>query len=403
MTNETLARTSRDPRRVLVAHNSYRHAGGEDAVVAAEIELLVRRGHEVIELRRDNADIESSGGIGLAVGSLWSRRAHAEIRELIDHHRPDVVHIHNTLPLLSPAVHWAASEAGAAVVQTLHNFRLACPQAMFLREGKVCEACLGRTPLPAIMHACYRGSRAQSSVVTSMLVLHRAIGTWRDKVDRFIALSQFSRGKFIESGLLADRISVKPNFVEECAVKELRRDAFLFVGRLAPEKGIEVLAEASMNTAGVSVRVVGSGPESARLAGLPRIVSVGELSPALVSAEMDKAIALLVPSVCFETFGRVVVEAYSRGLPVIASRIGSLAELVNDGRTGLLFRTGDASDLAQVMDWAQSNRDLMAEMGRNARACYESLYTPEINYGQMMTIYESAIETRRSRYAVRQA
>ena len=403
MMSELLEQGGHEPRRVLVAHNSYHHAGGEDAVVASEIDLLLRRGHEVVELRRNNAVIAGTSGAGLAVDSMWSRHAHAETRRLIDRHRPDVVHIHNTLPLLSPAIHWAASDAGVAVVQTLHNFRLVCPQAMFLRRGKVCEECLGRSPMPAVVHACYRGSRTQSGVVASMLVLHRAIGTWQNKVDRFIALSRFSRDKFIESGLPEDRIAVKPNFVEAGTALERHRRRFLFVGRLSEEKGISILADACVRAPHLAVRVIGSGPEVRHVHGVAGVCLMGSLDQASVRSEMERATALILPNLSYENFPRTVVEAFAAGLPVIASRLGSLPELVEEGATGLLFRAGDAADLARAMTWAEAHPERMAQMGRNARDCYESLYTPEINYGQLMTIYESAIETRRSRDAVRQA
>ena len=387
------------PLRVLVVHNAYQQAGGEDGVVAAEVALLLRRGHEVIEMRRDNAEIWRIGRAHLAAQTLWSHAAHREAAELVAQHRPDIVHVHNTLPLLSPSVHWAAASSGAAVVQTLHNFRLACPQAMFLRDGKVCEDCLGRVPLPAVVHGCYRGSRAQSAVVASMLVLHRAIGTWRHEVDRFIALSEFSRGKFIEAGLHPERIVVKPNFVEAGRVVERRRADFVFVGRLSQEKGIDVLAQASEG-AHAKVRVVGDGPEAHRLAGSPRIARLGRLDADGVRAEMEQAVALVVPSICFENFPRTIVEAYASALPVIASRLGSLAELVIEGETGLLFRAGDAADLARAMRWAEANPEQMAEMGRNARARYEALYTPGVNYVQLMATYRAAFEAMRSRRSV---
>lgn len=384
--------------RVLVAHNAYMHAGGEDAVVTAEIELLASFGHTVIELRRDNSEVASRGRLGLAVDAHWSRQAHADLRALIERSRPDVVHVHNTLPLLSPSVHWAAAGAGVAVVQTLHNFRLACPQAMFLREGKVCEDCLGRAPLPAVMHACYRGSRAQSAVVASVVVLHRALGTWSDKVDRFIALSEFSRGKFVDAGLPPERITVKANFVPARKPLARERSAYLFVGRLAEEKGIAVLGRAA-SLAGLPVRIVGSGPEARHLAAVPGILQFGTIGADEVRNQMEQAKALLLPSICYENFPRTIVEAYACGLPVIASRIGSLLELVEHGQTGMLFESGDAADLARTMRWAEDHPDEMAEMGRRARQRYEERYTPEINHAQLIAIYQAAMAERAARRA----
>jgi glycosyltransferase involved in cell wall biosynthesis len=382
--------------RVLVAHNAYRHAGGEDSVVESEVALLREHGHTVIEMRRDNADVEAIGRLPLLAQTLWSRRTQAEARALIALHRPHVAHIHNTLPLLSPSLHWACAEAGVAVVQTLHNFRLACPQAMFLRDGQVCEDCLGRAPLPAIRHGCYRGSRAQTAVVATMLVAHRAIGTWRDKVDRFVALTEFSRDKFIQAGIAPERIAVKPNFVDSGPRSEGHRQGFLFVGRLSKEKGTAVLARACLASPEFDLRVVGSGPEAHRLDGIARLTRLGTLDTAAVHDEMGRATALVVPSICFETFGRVVVEAYARGTAVIASRIGSLAELVEHEVTGLLFRPGDSEDLARTLQWAMAHPELMGNMGRRARERYDALYTPAANCRQLIAIYREAIASRRS-------
>ena len=378
------------PIRVLVAHNAYREPGGEDAVVAAETALLASHGNEVVELRRDNAAIEATNLAGLALNSIWSKRTYAEARSLIARTSPGVVHVHNTLPLLSPSLHWAAADAGVPVVQTLHNFRLACPQAMFLRDGKVCEECLGRAPLPAVVHGCYRGSRVQSAVVSTMLVTHRVLGTWMHKVERFIALSAFSASKFVALGIDAGRIVVKPNFVAGGEPRASKRSGFLFVGRLAPEKGLQVLVAAASLSPYDTIRIAGTGPEEHRLHGRPSLHRLGLLKPADVRDEMGRAVALLLPSLSFENFPMTVVEAYAAGLPVIASRIGSLAELVQHGETGLLFRPGDAADLAATMQWASSHPGEMAAMGTNARALYEMKYTPQANYRQLIDIYESA-------------
>ncbi|MBC8058873.1 MAG: glycosyltransferase, partial [Rhizobiales bacterium] len=232
--------------RVLVVHNAYQQHGGEDGVVAAEIALLRRNGHEVGEMRRDNHEIETASRARVAVETLWSNQTHAQALALLERERPDVVHVHNTFPLISPSLYWACAKAGVPVVQTLHNFRLACPQAMFLREGKVCERCIGKAaPWPALVHGCYRESRVQTAVVVGMLALHRTLRTFERKVTRYIALNEFCRAKFIEAGLPAQRIAVKPNFVDAARPQRLRaRHGFLFVGRLSPEKGIDTLRAA---------------------------------------------------------------------------------------------------------------------------------------------------------------
>jgi len=376
--------------RIVVAHNAYQHAGGEDMVAAAEVALLRANGHEVIEYRRHNDELASIGGLAAAAGTLWSRRTVADLRRLVQQHRPQVVHAHNTFPLLSPSLFWAAAEGGVPSVLTLHNFRLLCPQAMLLRDGRHCERCVGRLPWPGVVHGCYRGSRTQTAVLAGMLTLHRAIGTFTHKVGRYIALTEASRGRFVEGGLPADRIVVKPNFVDLPAPPEHARSGLLFVGRLAPEKGVALLAEAARALPVASLRVLGGGPESARLTGTPAVEMLGPRPFDRVVDEMQRAVALLLPSQCFENFPRTLVEAFACGLPVIASRFGALAELVRDGVTGWLVDPADPSAWATAMQRALAEPARMAEMGCAARAEYEARFGPAENHRRLMQIYAEA-------------
>jgi glycosyltransferase involved in cell wall biosynthesis len=382
---------SRSVHKVLVVHNTYRHRGGEDSVVESEVALLRSRGHEVRDYRRHNDDADTDRPLALAAQALWSRRTVDEVGAVLALERPDIVHVHNTLPLVSPSVYWACAHAGIPVVQTLHNFRLACPQAMFLREGQVCEQCLGRAPWPAVVHGCYRESRAQTAVVAATVGLHRMLGTWRNKVARYIALNEFCRDKFIEAGLPSDRVVVKPNFVDAPPSAPARpREGFLYVGRLSVEKGITVLLDAARQVGNPGVRVVGSGPEADRVQGTPGVVGVGALPAAAVLQEMCAARALVIPSIWYENHPRALVEAYACGTPVIASRLGALATLVDEGRTGLLFDAGDAADLARVLRWANEHPGKMGEMGRQARAVYDAEYTPERGYDRLVAVYDDA-------------
>lgn len=381
--------------RVLVVHNSYQQAGGEDSVVASEVELLRAHGHEVECYGRSNHEIGAMSHLELARDTLWSPRSTDELSQLIERFAPDIMHVHNTFPLISPAAYWSADAAGIPVVQTLHNFRLLCPQAMFLREGKVCEDCAGTLPWRGVVRGCYRDSIPQSLVLTAMLTLHRTLGTYRSKVARYIALSEFGRDKFIAGGLPAGRIVVKPNFVDFEPPVETHREGFLYVGRLSPEKGVTLLADAlsaQADTAtAMQLRVAGTGPEAGCLDGIPGVAMLGGLDGGQVRVEMGRALALLMPSVWYEGFPRTLVEAYGCGLPVIASRLGSLPELVEEGVTGLLFESGNVADLATKMHWALAHPAEMAEMGRRARRRYEERYTAERNYGHLMQIYESVL------------
>ena len=377
--------------RVLLVHNAYQLRGGEDAVVEAEFELLCNRGHAVERFQRHNNELASVSAASAAIDTIWSRQSVATLRTTLQRFQPNVVHFHNTFPLISPAAYWAVRAAGLPVVQTLHNFRLHCPQAMYLREGKVCQDCIGKLPWRSVQHGCYRDSRMQSAVLTGMLAVHRALGTYRNKVTRYIALNEFCRRKFIEGGLPAERIVIKPNFVDFVQVPSPVRDGFLFVGRLSAEKGVAVLIAAWQMLTSGTLRVVGSGPESHLLGDIARLSALGALSGQAVQLQMASATALVLPSICYDSFPRTLVEAFACALPVIASRLGPLADLVEEGVTGLLFNPADALDLAKKMQWAQAHPERMAEMGRNARAKYEAEFSADINYTQLIAIYQDAI------------
>ncbi|MCH8180565.1 MAG: glycosyltransferase [Proteobacteria bacterium] len=391
--------------RVLVVHNAYQQRGGEDSVVASETALLQQHGHAVDTWLRHNDDVAGVSKLSLAAQALWSRGSADEVTQRIARFRPDVVHVHNTLPLVSPSVFWAAHRAGVPVVQTLHNFRLMCPQAMFLREGKTCEDCLGRVPWRGVVRGCYRHSVTQTGVVAATVVLHRGLGTYERAVTRCIALSEFSRRKFIEGGLAPERVLIKPNFVEDAGdgLAEGRRGG-LFVGRLSDEKGVGVLLEAlrlQPAQARADVEVIGEGEWSPQAQALLGGRAPGFLPVSDILERMKRAAYLLLPSLCGENFPRTLAEAYCCGLPVIASRIGALAELVEDGVTGLLFETGNAADLAARLAWAEAHPAQMQAMGRAARARYEARYTPAANHDRLIEIYEEAIGAMAAEQALR--
>ena len=377
--------------RILVAHNAYQQRGGEDSVVEAEAALLASRGHAVERFLRHNDAIADMSRLDAAVQTVWSAPAARDFEAVLRAFRPDVVHVHNTFLLMSPAIYWVANRLRVPVVQTLHNFRLLCPSAMFLREGKVCEDCLGRLPWRGATRACYRGSRPASAALAGMLTVHRLAGTWRNKVTRYIALNEFCRDKFVTGGLPAERIVVKPNFVELEPPAERDRSGFVFVGRLSAEKGVEVLLDGLARAGGLGLKVIGSGPEVSRFEGRDGVEMLGSLERKDVCAQMSGALALVFPSIWYETFGLVIVEAFASGTPIIGSRLGVVPDLVEDGVTGLLFNPGDASDLAEKLRWAQAHPGEMAAMGRAARARYEALYTADRNYVQLMKIYQEAI------------
>lgn len=385
------------PMRVLMVHAAYQQRGGEDSVVDTEVTLLRDHGHEVQLYLRHNDEATSAGRISVASQALWSRRSEADVGRLVETFKPDVVHVHNTWPMVSPSVYWPAFKAGVPVVQTLHNFRLMCPQAMFLREGKICEDCLGTLPWRGVLRGCYRKSRVQTALLASTVQLHRAVGSYERAVTLFVALSAFSKSKFVQGGLDADRIVIKPNFVEDTGDGMLdQRTGGLFVGRLSDEKGISVLLDA-LRLGQAPVTVIGDGDWGQQTRQQLGDHALGFRPVAEILSRMKSAAYLVLPSLCGENFPRTIAEAYSCGLPVIASRLGAMAELVDDGKTGLLFEVGNVRDLADKLAWAEAHPQEMLRMGRAARQRYLERYTPDRNHDELMAIYRKAQSLIRTR------
>jgi exopolysaccharide biosynthesis WecB/TagA/CpsF family protein len=398
--------------KILIVHNEYQNRGGEDCVVAAESRLLANAGHEIVYYGRTNHEIGHPSLIqaaSLASNAIWSRDSYRAIRELIIRERPDVAHFHNTFPLISPSAYSACRDSGVPVVQTLHNYRLLCPRADLLRDGRLCEDCVGKwSSWPGVVHACYRESRAATSAVAAMLAVHRTLGTWQKKVDVYIALSEFARRKFLEGGLPDHKIVVKGNFVEKsnCVDSGLRpaEEYGIYVGRLAPEKGLRQLLEAwKASGASLRLRIVGDGPLRAQLEldrqnlDLPNVEFAGHLDHERALDAVQHARFLALPSQCYEAFPMVIAEAYACGVPVIAANHGAMAEMVEDGRTGLLFAPGNSQDLAAKIRLACTEAARLAEMGIAARAKFDREYAAESNLARLLSIYERAIAVAKSR------
>lgn len=393
--------------KILRVHCHYQQDGGESGVERAERALLRDAGHEVVVYERHNDEIASMGPgqrLALAAKTVWAWDTHRELCSLLARERPDVAHFTNTFPLISPSGYDACREAGVPVVQSLHNYRLLCPAATFLRDGLPCEDCARRSLWQGVRHRCYRDSRAATAVVATMLALHRVRGTWSERVDAYIALTEFARQKLVAGGLPAERIFVKPNFAADPGPREEAGEYALFVGRLSPEKGLATLVGAwSELGMRVPLRVVGDGPQDAwlrqelRRRGLRDVQLEGRLPRARVLELLRRARFLILPSEWYEGLPLVLVEAFACGTPVVAARLGALAELVDAGRTGLHFAPRDPADLAAAVGWAWQHEKRLEDMGRAARAEYEARYTPARNLEQLLGIYERVRETQPQR------
>lgn len=430
---------------ILLVHNRYQRPGGEDQVFEAEGELLRAHGHKVVPYEVHNDAVEGMGRLALVLRTLWNRDTVRAVRALIRTHRPDVVHCHNTFPLISPSVFWACRRAGVPVVLTVHNYRLTCLNAYLFRDGRVCERCFGRFPWAGLRYRCYRDSLAASAVAALTWFLHfRLLRTYHRCVGRFIALTEFGRAKLLALGLPEDRVVVKPNLV---AVPDPTADGLggrasstadgacaggggeerqaggprpaaaasagprvIFVGRLSSEKGVDVLIRAwrlaeGRLPAGACLTVVGDGPERAALEALAAfsgpqasvppnlhapIFFAGRQPREEVLRMLRASSVLVLPSLCYETFGIAAAEAFLCGCPVIVSDHGALAELVEDGRTGFRFPPGDVAALGETLVRALGDPASLSAMGRRARErVLSSDSEPGRNHARLLEIYGS--------------
>ncbi len=385
--------------KILVVHNYYQCRGGEDQCFEDEVAQLESHGHEVIQYIQHNDSIQNRNHFSVALTTLWSRKSYRAVRELIRQHRPDVMHCTNTFPLISPSVYYAAAKESVPVVQALHNFRMICPGTYLLRDGKVCEQCVGKAfAWPAIQHRCYRASTAGSITVASLLSLHRLMRSWRNKVHAFYTLTEFSKRKLSGLGVEPERIVVKHNCVNPTPPPPNfpQDDYVIFAGRLSPEKGINVMLDAwNDHNPPCKLMIVGDGPLADMVAEAekrnPMIDWVGQKSLQEVLHLMGSARCLVMPSVYYETFGRTIIEAYSVGTPVVVSRFGAMQELVRDGETGKLFERGNSADLIQKVAEVISDPARHQQLKRNARIEFEDNFTVDHNFQKLMDIYALAI------------
>lgn len=386
--------------RILIAHNRYQQPGAEDQVFTAEADLLADRGHEVIRYELHNNSIKSTGKLKLARNTIWNPRSAESIQLLVRYNQVEVAHFHNTFPVMSPSVYRAARDEGAAVVQTLHNFRLVCPGNTMFRDNHLCEDCLGKAlPWPSVLHACYRGDRPATAVSAAMLAYHRAAGTWSNNIDAYVALSEFNRSLFCRAGLSEASIFVKPNFLKSDPGPGTRKRAgALFAGRLIAEKGISTLLTA-WNRIGwkLPLTIFGDGPlrnevASAAEASGGSVRWLGWRSRSEVDEALGAASIVISPSVWIEAGPLSVIESFARGTPVIASRLGSLAEFVTPDVSGYLFDPGNAASLVEAVEKFLELPDCGSRMREAARAIFLDMYSAEPAYNNMLTLYDFALK-----------
>lgn len=395
--------------RILLSHNFYRSnaPSGENQVFAAEKYLLTSHSNQIMDFTRHSDEIAKSGVLGIIQGALltaWNPRMAKAVKQRVEEFQPDVVHVHNTFPLLSPAIFHAVGKRAARVL-TLHNYRLFCPAAIPMRDGKVCTKCLDkRSPMPAMIHGCYRGSRAATLPLAFSVGLHRLLNTWTDQVDAYICLSEFQRELMIEAGLPRAKLHVKPNFYPgnpAIVAWPDRKPYVVFAGRLTAEKGVINLLRAwqAWGQSAPELRLVGDGElrsELERMATGFRVRFLGQLSSDEAQDEIANARLQILPSECFEGFPMVVREAFAFGTPAAVSDIGPLPSIVQHGKSGVVFQPANPQSLLHSVRTAWETPGLLEHLGKGARAEFENKYTEDANYATLQEIYRKAIEVSRN-------
>jgi len=388
--------------KILLIHNQYQIRGGEEHNVKQIKELLEEKGHSVILYMLDNLGINSFSlwqRLFLPLRILFSFKSYREVINLIKNRAPDIAHIHNIFPLISPSIYYALKRINVPVVQTVHNYRLLCPNGLFLNnEGKICEKCKRGNFFNAVIGKCYRNSYIQTFGMAFTLYLHRKLKTFTNKIDIFISPSNFLKKKLIEGGIPEEKIVIKPHFTKCKEIKPSYEfdNCAVYMGRLSREKGLFTLLKTWKEITDVTLKIMGNGPIRSELEnfviqkGVTNVEFLGFIKGPKRFEVLKKAMFTVFPSECYESFAYVVIESFACGVPVIASRIGAVAELIEDGITGFLFEPGNANDLSQKISMSIENKELLLKMRHNARKLAEELYSENIGYKNLMKVYQKA-------------
>ncbi|HNR69682.1 MAG TPA: glycosyltransferase family 4 protein [bacterium] len=386
--------------KILQAHNYYQFSGGEDVVLSAEHQLLSEKNHFVKQLLVNNNEIKNYSLIQklkIVFSPSDSSIFQGKIKYILNSTNFDILHCHNFYPLLSPGLFYYSKSTTTANLLTLHNFRLLCANASLFRNNNICEECINKSLYCSLKYKCYRNSRIATFAVARMVETHKKMRTWQHEIDAYICLTEFSRRKFRQGGLPNDKLFIKPNFLEFDPGFEITTGKyFLFIGRLETVKGVQLLPEVAGQVSR-PINVIGQGTLLQSFRNVNNLKYLGQQKRSNVMKHLHNAICLILPSLWYEMMPMTILEAFACAKPVIASRLGAMAELIQDGVTGLLFEPGSAEDLAKKMNWAIEHPEEMKQMGLNARREYERKYTAETNYKILIEIYQAAIENKKKR------
>jgi glycosyltransferase involved in cell wall biosynthesis len=388
--------------KILLCHNFYRTFGGEDSAVIALKQTLQSKGVSVIFYSRDNKETSRYGlaqKLFLFPNIFFSLRTYRDIKKIATECKPDVAHIHNIFPLISPSIYSALKRAKVPIVQTIHNFRFLCPNGRFYSKGRICERCKNGNYIYAIVRKCYRSSYILSFLYAASIWLHRILGTFSKKVDKAICLSNFTASKLTERLFRPEKTVVISNFLKTDFASDCRLEKYaVFMGRLSEEKGLFTLIRAFEGTEKFGLKIIGDGPmeeklkEYVRRREISNVELLGFVEGGKRFEILKKSMFSIVPSEWYENQPMAVLEAFAFGVPVIASKVGALEEMVEDGKNGLLFQMGNSNDLKDKIKHFIDNTGKRTRCSEYARHCAETKYSAETNYLKLLKIYKEVIE-----------
>jgi glycosyltransferase involved in cell wall biosynthesis len=389
--------------KIVYCHNYYRFRGGEDVSFESDVDLLRSRGHEVIPFTLDNRTWDSSP-MRMAIQSIWNTEAAKALKGLLQREKPDILHCNNLFPQLSVSIYRPAKQLGIPIVQAMRNYRAFCANSFLYRDGNVCTKCVGHVASwHGLLHRCYRDSFAATGSVVGMQLIHRLFRIQQRYVNVFFTPSEFARRIHIDGGFPADRIVCRSNYVlPDMGPVYSKTNEAVFVGRLSAEKGVSTLLSAwAKSETNLQLKIIGDGPEmealKAQASEMKRVEWLGSRDTDQVLQSIGNARVLIMPSNWYETFGRTIAEAFSRGTPVISSRLGAMQELVEHEKNGYLFEPGSSDDLArQISRIATLDREEYQTMASAARTSYEERFSPEVGYRQLISIYQRALGESRA-------
>jgi glycosyltransferase involved in cell wall biosynthesis len=381
--------------KILQVHSKYKKRGGEETVIEEEKALLENHGHVVIQFIKENAETDDYGVLGLTKLSLTQRRnkmAVNQVAALIAKEKPDICHVHNVYPLISPAVYQACQQPGIPVVQTLHNYKMLCTNSLFFRKGDICELCLNRSLMHSVRYSCYKNSLLATAVQADAIEYHRRKGTWENMVDVYVCLTEFQKNKMVEGGMPPEKLRVKPNFVHKTLLSSTYEEFFLFVGRLDQPKGLVDLLELIETCIHSRFVLIGDSENPEIFSGFEHVDYLGPQSRDIVLDYMSRCKAVIFPSRYYEGMPMVILEAFSLQKGVIARDVGAMSSMIRHGVNGLSYQ--DTNGLIEAVRELEKDGELVRKTGKGAFYDFENIYSVEQGYENLISLYNSVLDEK---------